>query len=269
LDGQPRYCATCGPATGAVELDPSPADRPGEPAEVTLGAPRRRVLVAVAAVGVAALILFVTVFNGGRSPSRSAPTTVPPPSTPTTVVPSLTMPTSASPPATTVPVAQQVAPHAEAAGVVVYLATNQGDVVRLDFATGTVARRTNFDGADQRTATWLPMGREGGYVLQSPYDQRSNGAGRTVLGVSDDPASTPAVLQGPSDDNSLGGTQLAPAAEPDEVWLWNQNQDLSTRVRRMRIDGVVTAGPVTLPRFAFVLGGDGPGAVALVGPGGM
>src|SRR3954465_7787549 len=96
LADQARYCPGCGQATGAVELDPSPADRPGEPAEVTLGARRRRVLVAVAAVGVAALIVLVTVFNGGRSPSRSAPTSVPPSATPTTVVPSSTTPTSAS-----------------------------------------------------------------------------------------------------------------------------------------------------------------------------
>ena len=212
LDDQARYCPTCGQATGAVELEPFPADRPGEPAEVTLGAPRRRVLVAVAAVGVAALIVLVTVFNGGRSPSRSVPTTVAPPSTPTTVVPSSTTPTSASPAATTVPVAQQVAPHAEAAGVVVYLATSQGDVVRLDVGTGTVQRRRDFDGADQHTGTWLPMGRKGGYVLQSPYDPSSNGAGGTVLGVSDDPTSTPAVLQGPSDDNPPRGIQLRPAA---------------------------------------------------------
>ncbi len=40
-------------------------------------------------------------------------------------------------------------------------------------------------------------------------------------------------------------------------------------LKRMRIDGTVTAGPVTLPRFAVVLGADGPGAVALAGPGGM
>ncbi len=234
-----------------------------------MGAPRRRALVAAAAVGVAALIVSVVVVNGGRSPSRSAPTTVPPPPTPTTVVTSPTTPTSASPAATTVPVAQQVAPHAEAAGVVVYVATNHGDIVRLDLGTGTIERRTNFDGSEYNQGTWLPMARKGGYVLQSPYASGSNGAGRTILGVSDDPASTPAVLQGPSDDNSLGATQLAPAAEPDEVWLWNQNPDLSTTVRRMRIDGAVTAGPVTLPPFAFVLGADGPGAVALAGPGGM
>ena len=212
LDDQARYCPTCGQATGAVELEPFPADRPGEPAEVTLGAPRRRVLVAVAAVGVAALIVLVTVFNGDRSPSRSVPTTVAPPSTPTTVVSSSTMPTSASPAATTVPVAQQVAPHAEAAGVVVYLATSQGDVVRLDVGTGTVQRRRDFDGADQHAGTWLPMGRKGGYVLQSPYDPSSNGAGGTVLGVSDDPTSTPAVLQGPSDDNPPAAYSWRPAA---------------------------------------------------------
>jgi hypothetical protein len=38
----------------------------------------------------------------------------------------------------------------------------------------------------------------------------------------------------------------------------------------MRIDGAVTAGPVTLPRFAVVLGADGLGALALTWPtGGM
>jgi hypothetical protein len=267
LVDQARYCSSCGEPTGAVELEPSAADGAGQPAEVTLGAPRRRVLVTVAAVVVAALVVAVMVFNGGSSPSRSAATTVPSPSPPTTVVPPTTVlpsptPTSASPAATTVPVAQQVAPHAEAAGVVVYLATSHGEVVRLDVGTGTVERRTGFGRADQNTGTWLPTGRKGGYVLRSPYD-------RTILGVSDDPASTPAVLDGPSDGNSPGATQLAPAAEPDEVWIFNQNPDLSTTVRRMRIDGVVTAGPVTLPRFAAMLGADGPGAVALGGPGGM
>jgi WD40 repeat protein len=101
-------------------------------------------------------------------------------------------------------------------------------------------------------------------VVSSPYDPSS-----TILGVAADPGSAPTVLQAPYADSSLGGTQLAPAAEPDEVWLWNQTQDLSTTVRRVRIDGVVTAGPVTLPPFATVLGADGPGAVALAGPGGM
>src|SRR5262249_4921275 len=130
LDEGARYCSTCGQATGAVELEPSPAG-PGERAEVTLGASRRRVVVVVAAVAVMALIVAVVVFNGGGSPSRSAPTTVPAPSTPTTVVASTT-PTSASPAATTVPVARD----AEAAGVVVYLATREGDVVRVDVGTG-------------------------------------------------------------------------------------------------------------------------------------
>jgi hypothetical protein len=223
LDDQARYCPTCGQAIGAVELEPSPTDRPGEPAEVTLGAPRRRVLVAVGAVGVVALIVSVVVFDAGRSPSRSAPTTVPPSSapttvrpSPTTVRPSPTTPTSAPTAATTVPVTQHVAPHAEAAGVVVYLAAGLGEVVRLDLGTGTVER---------------------GSVVAA--------------------------------GNSLGDRQVAPAAEPDEVWLWNQNRDLSFSVRRMRIDGVVTAGPVKLPRFATVLGADGPGAVALAGPGGL
>jgi hypothetical protein len=221
--------------------------------------------VGVAAVGVAALIVSVLVFNGGGSPSRSAPTTVPAPSTPTTVVPSTT-PTSASPAATTVAVARD----AEAAGVVVYVATSEGDVVRLDVGTGTLERRRDFVAG--QNGSWLPVGRKGGYVVSSTADWRGGygGYGGTVVGVGDDPASTPAVLDSPSDANAFRGTQVAAAAEPDEVWLWSQNPDLSTTVRRMRIDGVVTAGPVTLPgSLPNVLGADGPGAVALSGTGGM
>jgi hypothetical protein len=160
-----------------------------------------------------------------------------------------------------------VDPHAEAAGVVVYLATSHDDIVRVDLGTGTVQRRTGFDAAKPHRGTWRPLGRKGGYVVSSPSDQRS----RSILGVSDDPASTPAVLDGPSDGSVVAGTQVAPAAEPDEVWLWNQRLDSPAPValRRVRIDGVVTAGPVTLPFNVVVLGADGPGAVALSGPGGM
>jgi hypothetical protein len=148
--------------------------------------------------------------------------------------------------------------------VIAYVATNNGDVVRLDLGTGAVVGRSDFNGVDPHTGPWLVTARKNGYVLSSPYDPSS-----VILGVGADPASTPVVLQGPLDDSSLGGTQLAPAAEPDEVWLWNQTRDLSTTVRRVSIDGTVTAGPVTLPRFASVLGADGLGSLALVGPGGM
>jgi hypothetical protein len=179
------------------------------------------------------------------------------------MTPSTTSSTT-TPPATSAPVASHVAAHPEAAGVVAYVATSEGDVARLDLGTGTVDERTDLSGVDQHTGPWLVTARKDGYILSSPYDPSS-----TILGVGDDQASTPAVLQAPFDDSSLGGTQLAPAAEPDEVWLWNQTQDLLTTVRRVRIDGIVTAGPVTLPQFATVLGADGPGALALAGPGGM
>ena len=42
-----------------------------------------------------------------------------------------------------------------------------------------------------------------------------------------------------------------------------------TTIKRIRLDGTPTAGPVTLPRFATVLGQDGPGAVALQAPAGF
>jgi hypothetical protein len=157
-----------------------------------------------------------------------------------------------------------VAAQPDAAGVIVYVATNTGAVVRLDLGNGAVVARSDFNGVNQHTGPWLVTARKHGYVLSSPYDPSS-----VILGVSDDPAAPPAVLQGPLDGSSPGGTQLAAAAEPDEVWLWNQTEDLLTTVRRVRIDGTVTAGPVTLPRFASVMGADGAGAVALLGPGGM
>jgi hypothetical protein len=157
-----------------------------------------------------------------------------------------------------------VAAHPEAMGVVVDLATTEGDVLRVDVGSGAVSRRSALTGAGDHTGPWLVMARRHGYVLSSPSDP-----GGVILGVSDDPHAPPTVLSATVDDNPPGTTQVAPAAEPDEVWLWNQTSDTSTVLRRVRIDGSVTAGPVTLPRFAFVLGADGPGAVALSGPGGM
>jgi hypothetical protein len=265
LDADARYCPMCGEATGAVELESS-LDEHESAVSVTLGGSRRRRgLIAIAVVTVAALIVLVTVFNGGH-PSRSASTTVPVASAPTTAPPSTSAPSTAPPttvaPPTTAPVTQQVAAQPEAAGVIVYVATNAGAVARLDLGTGAVVARSDFNTLGQHTGPWLVTARQHGYVLSSPYDPSS-----VILGVTDDPASTPAILQGPLDNSS--GTQLAAAAEPDEVWIWNQTQDLLTTVRRVRIDGTVTAGPVTLPRFATVMGGDGAGAVALVGPGGM
>ena len=62
----------------------------------------------------------------------------------------------------------------------------------------------------------------------------------------------------------------AAAAEPDEVWVWNDAVDnLASVVKRVRLDGTVTAGPVTLPRYATVLGDDGPGGLAVQGPSGF
>jgi hypothetical protein len=202
LNERARYCSTCGQATAIVEFEASPDGSSDEPAAVTLGAPRRRVLVAVVGVGVAVLIVSVIVFNGGRSPSRSAPTSVPAPSPPTTGGPTPTTPTSEPPATTIVPVAQQVDPHAEAAGVVGYLATSHDDVVRVDLGTGTVQRRTGFDAANPHRGTWRPLGRKGGYVLLSPSDPRSH----SILGVSNDPASTPAVLDGPRRQRGPGYT---------------------------------------------------------------
>jgi hypothetical protein len=263
LDDDARYCAMCGQATGTVELESSPLPDRDQAVNVTMGGSRRRRgLVAVAVVAVAALIVLATVFNGGH-PSRSASTTVPVAPASTTVAPSTAPPTTMAP-STTAPVAQQVAAQPEAAGVIVYVATSTGAVVRLDLGTGAVVARSDFNGANQHTGPWLVTARKDGYVLSSPYDPSS-----VILAVSDDPASAPVVLHAALNGSSPGGTQVAAAAEPDEVWLWNQTQDLLTTVRRVRIDGTVTAGPVTLPRFASVMGADGAGAVALLGPGGM
>jgi hypothetical protein len=61
---------------------------------------------------------------------------------------------------------------------------------------------------------------------------------------------------------------VAPAAEPDQVWVWNDGPAAPT-VTRMSLDGQPVAGPVTMPAYSTVLGADGPGAVALAGPDGF
>src|SRR5947209_16339941 len=90
----------CGHATGSIAVEEPAAIDDGRTAEVTIGAPRRRWLIAVAVVGVAALIVTVTVFNSGHAPSATAPTTVPA----TTVAA-----TTTSAPTTTVPVTSTTA----------------------------------------------------------------------------------------------------------------------------------------------------------------
>ena len=60
------------------------------------------------------------------------------------------------------------------------------------------------------------------------------------------------------------------AAEPDEVWAWNDaNSGEPVTIKRVRLDGTVTAGPVVLSRFGTVFGADGPGAILLQGSGGL
>jgi hypothetical protein len=110
------------------------------------------------------------------------------------------------------------------------------------------------------------MARQHGYVVTpTSFDPAMS-----LFAVGDGPDAVPVELAAiESGASATDRLQIGPAAEPDEVWVWADAAPQTVTLKRMRIDGTVTAGPVTLPRFAVVLGADGPGAVALSGPGGM
>ena len=114
---------------------------------------------------------------------------------------------------------------------------------------------------------WCWRGR-GGYALADvSYDDQS-----PIFGVADGPDAAPVVLADwqTTENNGLVNPRSVAAAEPDEVWVWNDAvDDLASVVKRVRLDGTVTAGPVTLPRYATVLGDDGPGGLAVQGPSGF
>jgi len=141
------------------------------------------------------------------------------------------------------------------------MSTQEGEVYRIDLGSGDVQRR-QMELEERRGGPWVVLARQGGFVMaDASYDDQT-----PVYGVVDgaDGAAVPiGDWQSVENYGSLM-PRVAPAAEPDEVWVWNDSiNGQAVVVKRVRLDGTVTAGPVTLPRYGTVFGADGPGAVAL------
>jgi hypothetical protein len=263
------YCPSCGAASGALPVESMAPAVETSSAEVALGPGRRRWPIPVAVAAVALLVVVVAVVGGGTSDPAVAPTTAPGPTT--TVPPGTTTvpPTTTAAPATTTTTYSRsvAAPMPAAAGVVVYESTNDGDVLRIDLGTGDVQRRY-VPTAQRVSGPWSVIGRQGGFVLSDgSFDEQS-----PIFGVLDGPAGAVvpiAAWASVEHDGTIAPRAMA-AAEPDEVWAWNDaNTGEPITIKRVRIDGTVTAGPVTLSRYGSVFGADGPGAILLQGAGGL
>ncbi len=265
MPGDAVYCPSCGAVTGALRVEPLETDLDAPAAEVALGAPRRRWLPAAVVAAVLALVAVVATVGGGNGPA-AAPTTTSTAS-PTTTAARTTTTVARATTTTTAYATYQAAPFPEAAGVVVYISTNAGEIVRLDLGTGAVTRRL-VPVEPRRAGPWMVLARRGGYALADvSYDDQS-----PIFGVADGPDAAPVVLGDwrTTESNGSVNPRSVAAAEPDEIWVWNDAvDDLPSVVKRVRLDGTVTAGPVTLPRYATVLGDDGPGGLAVQGPSGF
>jgi len=269
MPGDAVYCPACGAASGALRVEPVTPAVETSSTEVALGPGRRRWPVPVAIAAVAALVLVVAVVDGGTSDPAVGPTTVP---GTTTTVPARTTTappsTTASPATTTTTYSHSVAaPMPAAAGVVVYESTNDGDVLRIDLGTGDVQRRY-VPAAQRVSGPWSVIGRQGGFVLSDgSFDEQS-----PLFGVLDGPDGpvVPIATWAPAENDGTIAPRAMAAAEPDEVWAWNDaNTGAPITIKRIRIDGTVTAGPVTLSRYGSVFGADGPGAILLQSAGGL
>ncbi len=153
IDTTAVYCPSCGQATGAVVVERLGVGEDPAAAEVSLGSPPRRWLVpAVVATGL--VLIGAVVFVGGRNdePARSARSTVPATTTPATAGST----TTSSVPSTTTTAysLSQVTPFPDAAGVAVYVSTNQGDVVKVDIGSGLVERRSIPPGTGRAVPGW-------------------------------------------------------------------------------------------------------------------
>ena len=257
------YCSSCGHPADGVVFEAVPSADPGDCAEVTLGdRPRRRWIVPAVIAVVLALVAAVAIFGGRDEPRAAAPTT--------TLAPTTTVaPTTSTAPATTTTTLYSTAQGnsvPDANGVVVYLTSNIGEVFRTDIGTGVTQRR-RLPNQPSRAGPWTVLARQGGFVVaDASYDDQT-----PVYAATDDPAGATTEIaswvSGPMGD---GGPNVAPATESDAVWLWTSPQGGGAAdLRLVRLDGTVMAGPVALARYVTVLGADGPGAVALMGPNGF
>ena len=180
MPGDAVYCPSCGAVSGALRVEPLGGDVETSSAEVALGAPRRRWLAPVVIAAVLALIVVVAVRRWRRQAGGGPATTIPatttgrrPPRPPRSTAPTTT---------TTAYSAVPAAPLPEAAGVVVYISTNDGEVLRIDLGTGAVQRRLGRS-SPGRAGPWMVLARQGGYAMaDGSYDDQS-----PIYGVADGP----------------------------------------------------------------------------------
>ncbi|HKA03088.1 MAG TPA: hypothetical protein VKD67_02130 [Acidimicrobiales bacterium] len=267
ISGTDVYCAACGTPTGNLSFEPVEPRNRRDSVEVAMGAPRRRWTGPAALIAVAAVAIGVVVISG-RGGGTAAPPTTMPPSTATASTATQSTTSTVSVPTTSTSVFSSLVtgrpfePGAD--GLVVYLGVGNDELARVDLGAGTIDRRVLA--GPTGGGPWMALGRRGGAVIASARGDQTD-----VYGLADGAASVPKRLATWEETGDGGSTspQAAPAAEPDEVWVWHEGGTNGTTVRRMRLDGTVTAGPVTLPKFATLLGPDGPGALALAGPDGL
>jgi hypothetical protein len=269
MPGDAVYCPACGAASGALRVEPVGGDAETSSAEVALGSPKRRWLAPAVIAAVVALIVVVAVVGGGRDKPAASPTTstAPATTTPATTSDATTTTNPGPTTPTTTYAAYAVPPLPDAAGLVVYESTNEGEVLRIDLGTGAIQRRRPPLGARAIAGPWVVLARQGGFAMaDGSYDSQS-----PVYGVLDGPDGAVARLAEWSvEDTGSVPPRVVGAAEPDEVWAWNDTMNGGpSTVKRVRLDGTVTAGPVTLPRYGTVMGADGPGALAVQSAGGF
>jgi hypothetical protein len=268
MPGDAVYCPACGAASGALRVEPIAGDAHRSTAEVALGAPRRRWVAPAVIAAVVALIVVVAVVGAGRDEPAAAPTTstaLPTTEASTTLAPTTTAPERVT--TTTTYSTAVVPPLPDAAGLVIYESTNSGEVLRIDLGTGAVQRRRPPLGGRAVAGPWVVLARQGGFAIaDGSYDGQS-----PVYGVVDGADGGVARLaEWTSDDTGSVPPRVLGAAEPDEVWASNDTMNGGpSTVKRVRLDGTVTAGPVTLPRYGTVMGADGPGALAVQSAGGF
>ncbi len=268
MPGDAVYCPTCGAASGALRVEPIAGEAGTTSSEVALGAPKRRWPAPAVIAAVVALIVVVAVVGRGRDEPAASPTTSAPPATTVPETSTTPAPTTTGPVTTTTTYsAYAVPPLPDAAGLVVYESTNEGEVLRIDLGTGTVQRRRPPLGDRAVAGPWMVLARQGGFAMaDGSYDGQSPVYG--VLDGPDGPATR--LAEWSKEDAGSVPPRAVGAAEPDEVWTWNDTMNgQSTAVQRVRLDGTITAGPVALPRYASVMGPDGPDALAVQSPGGF
>jgi hypothetical protein len=204
--------------------------------------------------------------GGGGSGRAAEPASTLPPAPSTTLPPTTPATTVAPTPTTTFVRVETGTPLVSAAkGVVLYAGTTGDDILRVELSTGGIERRTVPHEAG-RGGPWMVLGRASGAVVtQMAFDDHA-----PVLGVprgATGRVATVAEWIGTNNGPPVS-PQIVAAAEPDEVWVSWTDDAGPIRLGRVRLNGTVTAGPVTVPRSATIVRDDGPGAVLLNGPDG-